>query len=139
MQQIRNFEVNKDVTKRNFVIINSLNDRCKRGEEILKLPHKANVAVLLEQFKFYKKAHKTTAEYQIWQEGTQPKLIQTDAMMMSKINYIHNNRVKRGYVDENILSLITLPHFCYSRWRYLGSYSLNFLASTLFSLRTWYQ
>ncbi len=38
--------------------------------------------------------------YQIWQEGYQPKLIQTDGMMINKINYIHHNPVKRGYVDE---------------------------------------
>ena len=61
---------------------------------------KENATTLLEQFAFYKKAHKTTASYQIWQEGTQPKLIQTDAMMINKINYIHQNPVKRGYVDE---------------------------------------
>ncbi len=30
----------------------------------------------------------------------QPKLIQSEAMMMEKINYIHNNPIKRGYVDE---------------------------------------
>ena len=35
-----------------------------------------------------------------WQEEMQPKLIQTEAMMMEKINYIHNNPTKRGYVDE---------------------------------------
>ena len=29
--------------------------------------------------------------YQIWQEGYQPKLIQTDGMMINKINYIHHN------------------------------------------------
>ncbi len=69
------------------------------AKKILKLLQEVNATVLLEQFKFYKKAHKTTAEYQIWQEGIQPKLIQTDAMMISKINYIHNNPIKRGYVD----------------------------------------
>ena len=36
----------------------------------------------------------------IWEEGYQPRLIQSDAMMTNKINYIHNNPVKRGYVDE---------------------------------------
>jgi len=30
----------------------------------------------------------------------EPKLIQDEAMMMQKINYIHDNPVKRGYVDE---------------------------------------
>lgn len=38
--------------------------------------------------------------YKIWQEDSQPKLIQNDAMMISKINYIHQNPVKRVYVDE---------------------------------------
>ena len=38
-----------------------------------------------------------------WQEGYQPKLIQTDTMMISKIQYIHNNPVKRGYVDDAVL------------------------------------
>lgn len=70
------------------------------AKEILKLLQKENATTLLEQFAFYKKVHKTTANYQIWQEGTQPKLIQTDAMMTNKIEYIHQNPVKRGYVDE---------------------------------------
>ncbi len=70
------------------------------AKELIKLLQSENASVLLEQFRFYKKAHKTTAEYQIWQEGSQPKLIQTEAMMLSKIDYIHQNPVKRGYVDE---------------------------------------
>ena len=55
------------------------------ANQILKLLKAENVKTLLEQFKFYKKAHKTDKEYQIWEEGYQPKLMQTDAMMMSKI------------------------------------------------------
>ena len=70
------------------------------ANQILKLLKVGNVTTLLEQLKFYKKAHKRDKEYQIWEEGYQPKLIQTDAMMMSKIKYIHENPVKRGYVDD---------------------------------------
>ncbi|MGW8169716.1 MAG: transposase [Sulfurovaceae bacterium] len=70
------------------------------AKEILKLLQKENATTILDQLAFYKKAHKTTVEYQIWQEGSQPKLIQSDAMMINKINYIHQNPVKRGYVDE---------------------------------------
>ncbi|HGZ70621.1 MAG TPA: transposase [Nitratifractor sp.] len=70
------------------------------AKELLKLLQKENANTLLEQFRFYKKAHKKDREYQIWQEGYQPKLIQSDAMMIAKINYIHENPVKRGYVDE---------------------------------------
>ncbi len=58
------------------------------------------VTTILEQLAFYKKAHKTDTQYQIWQEGMHPKLIQSEEMMLEKINYIHNNPVKRGYVDE---------------------------------------
>jgi REP element-mobilizing transposase RayT len=37
--------------------------------------------------------------YQLWQEDNHPKQIVGDAMMNQKIEYIHNNPVKRGYVD----------------------------------------
>lgn len=72
------------------------------AKEILKLLQKENVTTILEQLVFYKKAHKTTSTYQIWQEGIQPKLMQTDTMMINKIKYIHENPVKRGYVDEAV-------------------------------------
>ena len=70
------------------------------ANKVLKLLKEENVKTLLEQFKFYKKAHKTDKAYQIWEEGYQPKLMQTDSMMISKIKYIHENPVKRGYVDD---------------------------------------
>jgi len=70
------------------------------AKEILKLLQQENATTILYQLAFYKKAHKKTATYQVWQEGLQPKLMQTDAMMINKINYIHRNPVKRGYVDK---------------------------------------
>ena len=54
----------------------------------------------MEQLSFYKKAHKVDREFQLWQEGLQPKLIQSEEMMRDRINYVHNNPVKRGYIDE---------------------------------------
>lgn len=58
-----------------------------------------NVRSILEQLAFYKKAHKHDRAYQFWQEGLHPEWIQNNDMMRQKINYIHNNPVKRGYVD----------------------------------------
>ncbi len=55
---------------------------------------------VLDQLAFYKKAHKSDRSYQFWQEGVHPELIQGDLMMRQKIEYIHNNPVRRGYVDE---------------------------------------
>lgn len=59
-----------------------------------------NVRQILQQLAFYKKAHKGDRAYQFWQEGVHPELIQGEDMMRQKIDYIHQNPVKRGYVDE---------------------------------------
>ena len=39
-------------------------------------------------------------EYQFWQEGSHAELILCDDMMREKLEYIHYNPVKRGYVDK---------------------------------------
>jgi REP element-mobilizing transposase RayT len=59
-----------------------------------------NAKSILDQLNFYKKYHKQDREFQLWQEGMQPKQIQNAEMMKERINYIHNNPVKRGYVDK---------------------------------------
>ena len=72
------------------------------AKQILHMLKKENVTTILDQLAFYKKSHHKDKTYQVWEEGYQPKLMQTDAMMISKIEYIHQNPVKRGYVDEAI-------------------------------------
>jgi putative transposase len=59
-----------------------------------------NARVLLKLLCFLKAAHKTDRTYQLWQEGSHPEQIQNDAIMRQKLEYIHNNPVVRGYVDE---------------------------------------
>jgi len=59
-----------------------------------------NVRPILEQLAFYKKAHKSDRAYQFWQEGVHPEWIQNEVMMRQKIEYIHQNPVERGYVDD---------------------------------------
>jgi hypothetical protein len=39
---------------------------------------------------------------QLWQEGSKPKQIEGDDMMVQKLEYAHYNPVKRGYVDEPV-------------------------------------
>ena len=36
--------------------------------------------------------------YQVWQEGVHPQAIVGDEMMLQKLEYLHNNPVKRGLV-----------------------------------------
>jgi hypothetical protein len=49
---------------------------------------------------FYKLQHKRDRPYQFWQEGVHPERIYDAGMMKQKIDYIHYNPVKRGYVEE---------------------------------------
>jgi putative transposase len=53
---------------------------------------------LLEQLRRRCAPHKTESEHQVWQEGSHPQVIRTDAMMLQKLEYLHNNPVKRGLV-----------------------------------------
>jgi REP element-mobilizing transposase RayT len=55
---------------------------------------------LLKQMAFFCKSHKTDREHQCWEEGSHPQLIQNVEMLRQKLDYIHFNPVKRGYVDE---------------------------------------
>ncbi|NQT27182.1 transposase [candidate division KSB1 bacterium] len=59
-----------------------------------------NKSWLLNQLTFFKKRHKKESQYQVWQEGMHPELIQNAEMLSQKIEYIHKNPVARGYVDE---------------------------------------
>jgi REP element-mobilizing transposase RayT len=60
------------------------------------------VETLLQQLRFWKSHHKVDRAHQLWQEGNQPKQILSDSMMLQKLEYIHMNPVKRGFVDEAV-------------------------------------
>jgi len=88
------------------------------AKQLIQYLDKNNIRQILEQLAFYKKAHKNDRAYQFWQEGVHPELIQGDEMMRQKIDYIHQNPVKRGYVDK-------AEHWRYSSARnYLGQAGL---------------
>jgi len=58
-------------------------------------------AWLLNQLAYYRAAHKKgDTEHQVWQEGVHPQAIAGDEMMLQKLEYLHNNPVKRGWVDS---------------------------------------
>jgi REP element-mobilizing transposase RayT len=71
---------------------------------------------LLKQHR--KRRRKTDRQYQFWQEGVHAELLFSEAMMREKLTYIHQNPVKRGYVDK-------AEHWRYSSARnYLGEKGL---------------
>ena len=55
---------------------------------------------MLNLFAYYKKAHKTTSDHQVWQEGFHPQEIMNEEMLVNKIEYIHHNPVRAGLVKS---------------------------------------
>jgi REP element-mobilizing transposase RayT len=55
---------------------------------------------LLNQLEYYCAKHKKAEgqPIQVWQEGSHPQSICSDAMMLQKLEYIHLNPVRRGWV-----------------------------------------
>jgi hypothetical protein len=70
------------------------------AKQIIALLKQRGAVTLLKQLRFHKLKHKTESEYQVWQEGSKPKQIQNDEMMWQKLDYIHQNPMKRGFVDD---------------------------------------
>ncbi|GMV99170.1 MAG: hypothetical protein AMXMBFR84_03090 [Candidatus Hydrogenedentota bacterium] len=89
------------------------------AREIVRIAASGGQTPLLSQFTAYKKRYKMESAHQVWQEGTHPQRIQGDEMLNQKVDYVHNNPVRRGYVD--------LPeHWRYSSARnyYLDDHSV---------------
>jgi putative transposase len=57
---------------------------------------------VLTELKLHKVPHKVDRTYQVWQEGSHPEIIQSVEMLRQKIEYIHLNPVRRGYVDNPV-------------------------------------
>ena len=88
------------------------------AHQLIDLLRRHSTEVLLRQLRAHKLRHKKDSEYQVWQEGSRPKEIQSDEMMWQKLEYIHDNPAKRCYVDDPL-------HWRYSSARdYAGQQGL---------------
>jgi REP element-mobilizing transposase RayT len=70
------------------------------ARRIIDLLAERRVTMLLDGLAYHKARHKSDRPFQLWQEGSHPKRIDTEAMLRQKLEYIHNNPVKRGYVSD---------------------------------------
>jgi len=84
-----------------------------------------NNQFVLDQLAFYKLKHKTDRSFQFWQEGSHPERIENGLMMEQKITYIHQNPVRRGYVD--------LPE----HWRYSSARNYADMEGLLPVVKVW--
>lgn len=70
------------------------------ARSVIEQLQKDNKAWLLNQLAYYKKQYKITSSHQVWQEGYHPQLVFSSEMLLQKMEYIHNNPVRRGYVSQ---------------------------------------
>jgi putative transposase len=78
-----------------------------------------NNEFILNQLAVTNNDHRTDREYQFWQEGVHPEQIHSQEMLEQKVQYIHYNPVRRGYVDEP------------ENWRYSSARNFAGLAAVL--------
>ena len=85
------------------------------ARSLIDLLERRSSTVLLRQLEAHKVRPKADSDDQVWQEGNHPEQIRTEATMWQKLEYVHNNPVARGYVDDPL-------HWRYSSARnYAGS------------------
>ena len=70
------------------------------AKEIISWLQTHGVVRMLGLLEHFKRSHKTDSTYQVWEEGSHPQIIESEAVMRQKLEYIHQNPVKRGYVDS---------------------------------------
>ena len=95
------------------------------ARQIIDYLKEKNAENMLQQLAQSKAAHKQDRDYQVWQEGSHPELIQDEAMLQQKIGYIHHNPVRRGYVDDPV------------HWRYSSARNYAGLPGLLEVMQTW--
>lgn len=92
---------------------------------LIQLLEVRKAARLLARFRFAKKSHKKDREYQFWQEGSHAEMVFSETVMRERLDYIHRNPVRRGYVDAP------------EHWRY--SSARNYLGQPgLIDVDSWY-
>ena len=69
---------------------------------IIKQMQERRYKTLLQELQYFKLRHKVDQTHQLWQEGSHPQIIESDEVMWQKIEYIHNNPLRRGYVDDPV-------------------------------------
>jgi putative transposase len=70
------------------------------SKKILEKLKETNKKTILNKLRISKPDYKNQSEYQVWQEGFQPKMILGISEYRQKMNYIHYNPVVRGLVES---------------------------------------
>ena len=94
------------------------------AKEIIEYLKKSKHDWLLNQLHFFKKRNKLDSDYQVWQEGFHPQLISSYKMLEQKIQYIHQNPVSKGFVND--------PEY----WKYSSANNKDFDGNEIIKLNS---
>ncbi|MEX0586877.1 MAG: transposase [Pirellulales bacterium] len=72
------------------------------AHELVALLKQRSAHTLLHALSVFKLPHKTESDHQVWQEGNHPQQMTSEEIMWQKLEYIHANPVRRGYVDDPV-------------------------------------
>ena len=70
------------------------------SRQITTLLRKEGKRKLLQVFRDAAHADGRGNEYKVWQEGFHPIVVETEHFMTQKLNYLHDNPVRKGYVEQ---------------------------------------
>jgi REP element-mobilizing transposase RayT len=96
------------------------------ARRVIDLLESAKATTILDQLAFRKAKYKHDRDYQFWQEGSHPQQIGNAEIMRQKVEYIHYNPVKRGFVDEP------------THWRYSSARNYAGLPGLIEICTDWY-
>lgn len=79
-------------------------------------------------FKYHAKLNSNNSEFQVWQQNSRPKEVVLPRFARQKLNYIHYNAVREGYVDlpEDYAYSSYRAYFCEDREVLIEVEILNF-------------
>ena len=95
------------------------------AKQIIAHLEQCHSAKLLELLAFFKRTHKQDTTYQVWEAGSHPQIIESEVVMRQKLDYIHQNPVKRDYVDQP------------EHWRYSSARNYAGQAGLIEVIRAW--
>jgi Transposase and inactivated derivatives len=95
-------------------------------DAIVNHPQESRKHWMLNEFEKYGEQNRSTHRFQFWQHRKSPIQLENAAMYVSRLNYVHSNPVKAGFVAEPQEWLYSsAADYCRSRQQ--GPLSISFL------------
>jgi putative transposase len=68
--------------------------------EVVQCIHESRKDFLLDKFGFEAFITRRAEQYKVWQDGNHPVLLETQAFLLQRLHYLHDNPVRQGIVEN---------------------------------------